>query len=350
MMTKRNKLWLISLAAIVCVSIVASLLSGCTGGTTAASETTVAETTAAATTIAEETTAAETTVVEETTAAETTVVEETTAETTQEINFDGKKLILSGSTTLLEVAQLWSEAFMEKYSGEITVNGGGSGVGIADLINGTNDIANSSRQIKSSELDKAKTAGKDIKEYLVLYDGICIVTSKNINIPELTLDQLANIYIGNYKNWKDVGGPDAPIVVLGRDSNSGTGEFFLQKVVQLNQTNKNDYGDNVLRLQSNADVTNQVITNNNAIGYIGMGYLKEAGDKVNVVKVKFAKDTPAIGPTKQTVGDKTYPISRDTYNYVNTKKFSEIAKAYIAFILSPEGQAIGEKAGFVKVK
>jgi phosphate transport system substrate-binding protein len=357
MMTKRSKLWLISLAAIICVSIVASLLSGCTGGTTTVAETTAAVTTAAETTAAE-TTAAETTVAEETTAAaettaaETTVAEETTAaETTAaEMNFEGKKLTISGSTTLLEVSQLWAEAFMAKYGGEITVNGGGSGVGIADLINDTNDIANSSRKIKSSELDKAKAAGEDIKEYMVLYDGICIVTSKNIVIPELTLDQLSNIYIGNYSNWKDVGGPDAPIVALGRDSNSGTGEFFLQKVVQLNQTNTNDYGDNVLRLQSNADVTNQVIANSNCIGYIGMGYLQDAGDKVNLVKVKFAKDTPAIAPTKQTVGDKTYPISRDTYNYVNSKKFSEIAKAYIAFILSPEGQQIGEKAGFVAVK
>ena len=251
---------------------------------------------------------------------------------------------------MLEVAQAWAEAFMNKFGGEVTVNGGGSGVGISDLLNGTNDIANSSRQIKSAELAKAKAAGKDVKEYKVLIDGICVVTSKNINIPELTLNQLADIYVGNITNWKDVGGPDAQILLLARDSNSGTGEFFLQKVVQLGQTNTNDYSPNALRLQSNADVTAQVEGNNNAIGYIGMGYLKDAGNKVNLVKVKFDANSPAIAPTTQTVANFTYPISRYCYNYVNTKKLSKIAQSYINFILSAEGQNIAVQAGFVKVK
>ncbi len=102
--------------------------------------------------------------------------------------------------------------------------------------------------MKSSEIDKAKAAGEDVKEYKVLIDGICIVTSKNINVPELTLNQLADIYIGNITNWNQVGGPDAPILAIARDSSSGTGEFFLQKVIQLNQTNTNDYSANDLRL------------------------------------------------------------------------------------------------------
>ncbi len=259
-------------------------------GTTAAAETTGAatKTTEAAETTAAEITTANTTT--ETTAAETTAAETTAAATTETaVKFTNEKLILSGSTTLLEVAQAWAEAFMNKFGGEVTVNGGGSGVGISDLLNGTNDIANSSRQIKSDELTKAKAAGKDVKEYKVLIDGICVVTSKNINVPELTLNQLADIYIGNITNWKDVGGPDAQILLLARDSNSGTGEFFLQKVVQLGQTNTNDYSPNALRLQSNADVTAQVEGNNNAIGYIGMGYLKDAGNKVNLVKLNLQK-------------------------------------------------------------
>jgi len=359
MVKKRSKLWLISLTAVICVFAAVSFLAGCgsaSAATTAAETTMAAETTAVATTASEtkaaETTAAGTTAAA-TTAAETTMAAETTAAETTAANavkFTNEKLSISGSTTTLEVSQLWAEAFMAEFGGEISVSGGGSGVGIADLINGTSDLANSSRAIKSSENDKSKVAGGDIKEYKVLIDGICIVTSKNINIPELTLNQLADIYIGNITNWDQVGGPDAPILVIARDSSSGTGEFFLQKVVQLGQTNTNDYSPNDLRLQSNADVVNQVEGNSNAIGYIGMGYLKEAGDKLNLVKVKYSADTPSIAPTSQTVSDFTYPISRYCYIYANGNKLSKIAKAFLDFVLGAEGQDIVVKAGFVHVK
>jgi len=331
---------LIAVSAVIML-IATFSLAGCKGTAATTTETTAAVTTAAATTAAETTAAA-------TTAAETTAAETTAA--TDTVKFTNEKLSLSGSTTTLEVSQLWAEAFMKEFGGQITVSGGGSGVGITDLINKTNDLANSSRAIKSSEMDKAKAAGESIKEYKVLIDGICIVTSKNINIPELTLNQLADIYIGNITNWKDVGGPDAPILAIARDSSSGTGEFFLQKVVQLGQTNTNDYSPNDLRLQSNADVVNQIEGNSNAIGYIGMGYLKDAGSKVNLVKVKFSATTPSIAPTTATVSDFTYPISRYCYIYANTNKLSKIAKAYLDFVLSAEGQAIVVKAGFVKVK
>jgi phosphate transport system substrate-binding protein len=358
-MTKtKNKLWLMTLAAVICVFVAVSFLAGCktsTAATTAAETSAAAETTAtttaAATTATETSAAAETTATTTaaaTTAAETSAAAETTA--ADSVVFTNERLSVTGSTTTLEVSQLWAEAFMAKFGGQITISGGGSGVGIADLINKTNDLANSSRAIKSSEKDKAKAAGVDVKEYKVLLDGIAIVTSKNINIPELTLNQMADIYIGNITNWNEVGGPDAPILAIARDSSSGTGEFFLQKVVQLNQTNTNDYSDNALRLQSNADVVNQVEANNNAIGYIGMGYLKEAGNNVNLIKVKFADGTPSIGPTDQTVADFSYPISRYCYIYANGNKLSKIAQAYLDFVLSPEGQDIVVKAGFVKVK
>jgi phosphate transport system substrate-binding protein len=365
MVNKRNKMWLITLTAVMCVFAAVSFLAGCkttTAETTAAETTLAAETTVAATTAVETTAAATTadeTTAAATTAAETTAaVEATTEETTAAVEtsaaneavFTNERLSVTGSTTTLEVSQLWAEAFMAKFGGQITISGGGSGVGIADLINKTNDLTNSSRAIKSSEKDKAKAAGVDVKEYKVLLDGIAVVTSKNINISELTLNQMADIYTGNITNWKEVGGPDAPILAIARDSSSGTGEFFLQKVVQLNQTNTNDYSDNALRLQSNADVVNQVEANNNAIGYIGMGYLKDAGSKVNLIKVKFADNTPSIGPNNQTVADFSYPISRYCYIYANGNKLSKIAKAYLDFVLSPEGQEIVVKAGFVKVK
>jgi phosphate transport system substrate-binding protein len=267
------------------------------------------------------------------------------------VKFANEKLMISGSTTLLEVSQFWAEAFMEKFGGEVTLSGGGSGVGISDLINGTTDLANSSRAIKDDEKTKAQSAGEDIKEYKVVIDGICIVTSKNITIPELTIDQLSGIYTGKITNWNQVGGPDAQITAIARDSSSGTGEYFLQKVVQLDgKTKTNDYSQNTLRLQSNADVINQVETNDNSVGYIGMGYLKDAGDKVNMVKVKLSENTPAIAPTIETVSDFSYPIARYCYIYANTNKVSGIAKAYLDFVLSPDGQNIAVEAGFVKVK
>ncbi|MCL4385942.1 MAG: PstS family phosphate ABC transporter substrate-binding protein [Cyanobacteria bacterium] len=282
---------------------------------------------------------------------ETTLASESsTNQDNSNLKFGNQTLILTGSTTLLEVAQKWAEEFMKVNGGKITVNGGGSGEGIAALLNGTTDLANASRSIKQDEIDKAKSLGLDIKEYTVLYDGICIVTSKNINIKELTTDQLADIYMGKITNWKEVGGPDVNITAVARDTNSGTGEYFLEEIIQKGKTQKeNDYSPNCLRLQSNGDVVNQVANNDNTIGYIGIGYLKDAGNTVNTVAVKKG-DKEAIIPTAQSVADKTYPISRALYIYANTKNIPAIAQAYIDFVLSNDGQKIGEEAGFVKVK
>jgi phosphate transport system substrate-binding protein len=290
-----------------------------------------------------------TTVSTGTTSADTTNT--TPAASTGSVKFTNEQLVISGSTTLLEVSQAWAEAFMNKFGGSITINSGGSGVGISDLINGTTDLANSSRAITSDEMVQTKATGINVKEYKVLIDGICIVTSKNVSIPELSIKQLSDIYIGNYTNWKQAGGADAPIISIARDSSSGTGEYFLQKVVQLGGNAKsNDYSPSTLRLQSNADVLTQVEDNINAIGYIGLGYLKDAGDKVNLVKIKSSDSDSAIAPNEQTVSDFTYPISRYCYIYADGSKISKIAQAYIDFVLSPAGQNLAVVAGFVKVK
>jgi phosphate transport system substrate-binding protein len=280
----------------------------------------------------------------------TSASESSTNQDNSNLKFGNQTLILTGSTTLLEVAQKWAEEFMKVNGGKITVNGGGSGEGIASLLNGTTDLANASRSIKQDEIDKAKSLGLDIKEYTVLYDGICIVISKNINVKELTTDQLADIYMGKITNWKEVGGPDVNIIAVARDTNSGTGEYFLEEIIQKGKTQKeNDYSPNCLRLQSNGDVVNQVANNDNTIGYIGIGYLKDAGNTVNTVAVKKG-DKEAVIPTAQSVADKTYPISRALYIYANTKNMPAIAQAYIDFVLSNDGQKIGEVTGFVKVQ
>lgn len=256
--------------------------------------------------------------------------------------FDGRELVISGSTTLLQVSEAWASAFMETYGGTVIVNGGGSGVGIADLINGTTDLANASRQIKDEELEKAKANGLDVQEYKVLYDGIAIIVSSNVIVEELSIEQLSKIYTGKITNWKEVGGEDAKIVVVARDSSSGTGEYFLEEVVQLGKTAKeNDYSELCLRLQSNADVANTIRTTKNAIGYIGLGYLEES---LNSVRVQ------GVLPSIETVKDGAYPISRGLYIYTLGGDLSDIAKAYLDFVMSDEGQEIGLREGFVPIR
>ena len=172
---------------------------------------------------------------------------------TQEVSgkkFDGQELILSGSTNLLQVSEAWAAAFMEEYGGTIIINGGGSGGGIADMINRINDLANASRQIKDKEKEEAKTIGLDVQEYTVLYDGIAVIISENVSVEELSIEQLSKIYTGEITNWSEVGGEDLEIVLIARDSSSGTGEYFLESVVQLGKTLKeNDYSVMALRLQ-----------------------------------------------------------------------------------------------------
>lgn len=265
--------------------------------------------------------------------------------------FEGKSLVISGSTTLLEVSNQWAEAFMAENGGEITINGGGSGVGITDLINGSNDLGNSSRKIKDEEIQQAESAGVDIKEFPVLYDGIAVIVSKNIEITELSIAQLSEIYTAKITNWSQLGGPDAGIVAIARDSASGTGEYFLERVVQLNKTvEDNDYSEMCYRLQSNADVVNQIVSGDNCIGYIGLGYLESAADNSNAVAIIAENSDKAVMASIETVKDSSYPISRELYVYANGSNISELAQAFIDYIFSEEGQDIGQQAGFVAIK
>ena len=256
--------------------------------------------------------------------------------------FMGQELVISGSTTLLQVSEAWASAFMEKYGGTIIINGGGSGGGIADMINGINELANSSREIKDGELEAAKSAGLDVQEYTVLYDGIAVIVSSNVPVDSLTIEELSKIYAGEITSWKDVGGSDSKIVIIARDSSSGTGEYFLEEVVQLGKTMEdNDYSETALRLQSNADIVYQIKNNDNAIGYIGLGYLEKS---LKIIKVE------GVEPLIDTVEDGSYPISRGLHIYSPGKELKPIGQAYIDFILSGEGQEIGSGQGFVPVK
>lgn len=274
------------------------------------------------------------------------------AKSTENIKqFTNNGLVITGSTTLLEVAEAWAETFMKNNGGNITIDGGGSGEGIKSLINKTTDLANSSRSISDEEKKEAESEGIDVREYKVLWDGIAVIVSRNVKISELTFEQLSKIYKGEITNWSELGGDDARIVAAARESTSGTGEYFLENIVRLgSKTSQDEYSDKCLFLQTNADVITQVSQNNNIIGYVGLGYLKEAGNKVIALKVKKDANSTGVLPGVETVKDKSYPISRELYVYADGNNLSNIAKAYIVFILSDEGQKIGVDSGFVSIK
>jgi phosphate transport system substrate-binding protein len=254
------------------------------------------------------------------------------------------KISQKGSDTLLLLAQRWAEDFMKKpeYSEvQISVSGGGSGTGIAALINGEADFADASREMKQSEIDQAKAKGVNPVEWKVAMDGITIIVNPKNPVSELTLQQLATIYEGNVTNWKDLGGNDGQIITYGRQSNSGTYVYFKEHVLQ----NK-DYRNDVQALNGNADIAEAVARDKNGIGYVGLGYAEQNAGTVRIVNVKKDANSPAVKPSIQTVTDGSYPIARFLYIYTNGVP-KDGSAAYLKFILSEEGQKIAEETGFI---
>ena len=246
------------------------------------------------------------------------------------------KVVCSGSTTVLPIAQATAEAFMDKNPNvNISIRGGGSGVGIAALQNGTVHIANSSRPMKTKEMNQCRAKGIAPTAYAVALDGIAILTHKSNPVSNLTVKQLKAIYTGAIKNWKDLGGPNLPIVVISRDVASGTFEVFNEKALGGAKVISS-----ALLLASNNAVVTSVADAPGAIGYAGLGYL---GDGVKTVSVNN------IVPSKATVQNDTYPLSRKLYMYTNGKAKGAVG-SYIAFIQSPAGQKIVENEGFVALK
>ena len=247
-----------------------------------------------------------------------------------------EKVVCSGSTTVLPIAQATAEAFMDKNPDiNISIRGGGSGVGIAALQNGTVHIANSSRPIKTKEMSQCRSKGVSPTAYAVALDGIAILTHKSNTISNLSVKQLKAIYTGEIKNWKELGGPNLPIVVISRDVASGTFEVFNEKALGGAKVISS-----ALLLASNNAVVTSVADTPGAIGYAGLGYL---GGDVKTVSIN------KITPSKATVQNNSYPLSRKLYMYTNGKAKGAV-NAYIAFIQSPEGQKIVEKEGFVALK
>jgi phosphate transport system substrate-binding protein len=251
------------------------------------------------------------------------------------------KITVKGSDTMVILSQKWAEIYMKKNPGTtIQVTGGGSGVGIAALINGSTDIANSSRPIKPAELEKIKAKyNKSSIQIACAKDGLSVFLNKANPVNELTIDQLGAIFSGKITNWKQVGGPDAKIQLYGRESSSGTFEFFKEHVV------KTDFSPTCQTLPGTAAIINAVKKDKFGIGYGGAAYAEGVKD----CKVKKDAKSKGVLPTAATIKNKTYPISRYLFMYLKEKPTGE-TKKFIDWILSAEGQKVIVEVGYYPVK
>jgi phosphate transport system substrate-binding protein len=248
---------------------------------------------------------------------------------------------VKGSDTMVILAQRWAEEYMKQNPGKkVQVTGGGSGVGIAALINGTTDVANSSRSIKPDETSKVRDRFNVLPtETTVAKDGVTIYVNEESSVQQLTLEQLRGIFTGDITNWKDVGGPDAKIILYSRENSSGTYAFFKENVLK-----GDDYASSAQTLPGTAAVVNAVAKERNGIGYGGAAYAKG----VREVKV-VGKDGQGYLASAENVKSGKYPLSRGLFMYTRGKPAAEAA-AFIAYCLSPAGQDLATKVGYFPVK
>ncbi|MFZ4455344.1 MAG: phosphate ABC transporter substrate-binding protein [Bacteroidales bacterium] len=244
---------------------------------------------------------------------------------------------LKGSDTVLPLAQKEAEVFGKKTKKSVTVVGGGSGVGIAALLDGTTDIAMASRKMKFDEKVKCQESGKSVVEKTIAFDALAVVVNPGNPVTKLTRAQLEGIYTGKTKNWKEVGGEDLKIVVYSRESSSGTYEFFKEHVLK----NKN-YASNALSMPATGAIIQSVSQTKGAIGYVGLAYLDKA---VKALHVSFDGKT-FVEPSQENAINKTYPIIRPLFFYYD-KKDEAKNKSFVDFVISAEGQKIVDQIGYV---
>jgi phosphate transport system substrate-binding protein len=247
---------------------------------------------------------------------------------------------LKGSDTVLPLAQKEAEVFGKKSGKSITVIGGGSGVGIAALLEGTTDIAMSSRKMKFDEKVKCQEAGRAITEKIIAYDALAVVVNPSNPVSKLTRAQLEGIFTGKITNWKQVGGADLKIIPYSRETSSGTYEFFKEHVL----LNKN-YVNSILSMPATGAIVQSVSQTKGAIGYVGLAYLEKT---VKAISVSFDGKTYVV-PNEVTAKNKTYPVIRPLYFYYD-KKLEAKNAPLVSFILSAEGQKIVEQVGYVPLK
>jgi len=253
-----------------------------------------------------------------------------------------RNVTVKGSDTMVILGQRWAEIYMSKNPGvTIQVTGGGSGTGIAALINGGTDICEASRPMKDTEKEMVRTRhGKDVREIPVALDGVAIYVNHSSAIQSFSASQLKDIYTGKITNWRDVGGPDGKIVAYSRENNSGTYVFFKEHVLK-----NEDFARDVQTLPGTAAVVNAVSKDKASIGYGGIAYAKE----IRAVPVSRDGSSQPVQPSLSTVQSGEYPLSRNLYFYTIGEPSGEV-KAFIEWVLSPEGQQICEAVGYYPLK
>lgn len=257
----------------------------------------------------------------------------------------GVSISIKGSDTMLPLVKTWSDAFMKVHpEAKISLTGGGSGTGIAALLNGTTDICAASRDLTPEEKKTAESKGLKLDDRAVARDALSVIVNPKNPVNELTLEQIAKIYTGTFTNWQELGGPDEAIVVVSRESSSGTYIFFQEHVL-----NKKDFAANALLLQATSAILQTVADSSGGIGYVGLGYAQSAAGKVKTIGVKATPDAPAVKPNAENVLNGHYSISRPLFLIVSKAPEGAI-KSFLDFCVSSEGQQIVEEQGYVKVK
>ena len=260
----------------------------------------------------------------------------------------GRAIQNKGSDTLVNVALAWAERYRQLEPDlSIAVTGGGSGTGIASLINGTVDIANASRPMKQSEFEDARANGIEPVEHVVAIDALAVIVHPDNPVSELTLPQLSDIYSGKVTNWAEVGGNDAAIVLLSRETNSGTHVYFLEEVVRLGEEeNELIFAPQTILMPSSVGITSELRRNPNSIGYDGLGYVDPEHEKI--LAVAEDSDSPFVNPSVETALAGTYPLARDLYMYTAGEPTGAVAD-YLDWIMTPDGQEIVTQLGFVPI-
>jgi phosphate transport system substrate-binding protein len=261
-----------------------------------------------------------------------------------------KMIQIKGSDTIINLVQILAEEYMARNpKSPIAVLGGGSGTGASALINGTCDIADLSREWKDKEINQAWEKGVRPRMFAIAIDGLSIIVNDKNPLTKLTMDQVGAIYRGEVKNWKAVGGPDMPVSLYGRQSNSGTYVFLQEHVLK----NKN-YSPDMKEMNGNAQIVEGVKMDDGSIGYVGVGYVvdKATGKPMKGLKIleisKDAKSESYSPLDKEAVDTGKYPIARALYQATNGKPRADLA-AFIQFEVGPEGQKIVEREGFYTI-
>ena len=253
---------------------------------------------------------------------------------------ESQSIFLKGSDTVLPLAQVEAEEFMnDNPEKTVTVTGGGTGVGIAALIDGEVDIATASREMKTDEIKAAKAKGINPVEYAIAYDSIAVVVNPKNPVSELSFDQLRGIYNGSISNWEDVGGDDKQIAVISRDSSSGTYQDFKKDVLL-----GDEYRPDALTQPATGGVVTEVSQNPNAIGYIGIAYVHK-----NVKALSLDKGNGSVSPTAENILSGAYPLSRSLYFYTKGEP-SGLTKEFIDFVMSEKGQNLVLEVGYIPLK